>query len=171
MIRFSLGMDKLPLTGQNLGWVFNLRCGHLHAATFLVLSVKLTNLQLKTQPKQLLGSVLLVIALPDLCNGLFSFWVFWHFGKLRQFILTFFMCWYSFNFLCKIIIFHFPASFCLMTQLFSALLSFSEFSSIVVTQGRLSVSSLYLLSPTFSNPLHIAIGVIFGCPWTDLPPN
>jgi len=36
----------------------------LHVATFLALSVKLPNLQLKTQPKQILGSLPLVIALP-----------------------------------------------------------------------------------------------------------
>jgi hypothetical protein len=57
-------MDKLQLTGQNLGRVFNFRSGHLHAATFLVLSIKLPNIQLKTRPKQLLGSFLLVIVLP-----------------------------------------------------------------------------------------------------------
>ncbi len=34
--------------------------------TILVLSIKLTNLKLKTQPKQLLGSLPLVIALPRL---------------------------------------------------------------------------------------------------------
>jgi hypothetical protein len=56
-------MDKLQLTGQNLGRVFNFRSGHLHAATFLVLSVKPSNLQLKTRPKQLLGSLTLDIAL------------------------------------------------------------------------------------------------------------
>jgi hypothetical protein len=56
-------MDKLQLTGQNLGQVFNFRSGHLHAATFLVLSVKLPNLQLKTWPKQLLGYLPIVIAL------------------------------------------------------------------------------------------------------------
>jgi hypothetical protein len=58
-------MDKLQLKGQNLDRVFNFRSGHLHAATFLVSSVKLPNLQLKTQPKQLLGSLPFVIALPD----------------------------------------------------------------------------------------------------------
>jgi hypothetical protein len=58
-------MDKLQLTGQNLGRVLNCRSGHLHAATFLVLSVKLPNLQLKTRPKQLLGSLPLVIVLPE----------------------------------------------------------------------------------------------------------
>jgi len=56
--------DKLKLTGQNLGRVFNFRSGHLHAATFLESSVKLTNLEVKTLPKQLLVSHLLVIALP-----------------------------------------------------------------------------------------------------------
>ncbi len=57
-------MDELQLTGQNLGQVFNLRNGHLHAAKFLVLSVKLPNLQLKTRLKQLPGSLPLVIELP-----------------------------------------------------------------------------------------------------------
>ncbi len=57
-------MDKLQPTGGNLGRVFNFRSGHLHVATFLVLSVKLPNLQFKTRPKQLLGSLPLVIALP-----------------------------------------------------------------------------------------------------------
>ncbi len=51
-------MDKLQLTGQNLGRILNFRSGHLHAATFLVLTVKLANLQFKTWPKQLLGSLL-----------------------------------------------------------------------------------------------------------------
>jgi hypothetical protein len=59
-------MDKLQLTGQNLGRVFNFRSGHLHAATFFVLSVKLPDLKAKTRPKQLLGSLLLVIMLPAL---------------------------------------------------------------------------------------------------------
>jgi hypothetical protein len=57
-------MDKLQLAGQNLGRVFIFRSAHWHATTFLVLSVKLPNLQLKTRPKQLLGSLLFVIALP-----------------------------------------------------------------------------------------------------------
>jgi hypothetical protein len=62
-------MDKLQLTGQNLGRVFNFRSDHLHAPIFLVLLVKLPNLQLKTQPKQLLGYLPLVIALPALGMG------------------------------------------------------------------------------------------------------
>jgi hypothetical protein len=61
-------MDKLLLTGQNLGRIFNIRSGHLHAHAFLVSSLKLPNLQFKTQPKQLLGYLLLLlldIALPE----------------------------------------------------------------------------------------------------------
>ena len=57
-------MDKLQLTGWNLGRVFNFSCGHLHAAACFVSSVKLPNLELKTRPKQLLGSLPLVIVLP-----------------------------------------------------------------------------------------------------------
>ncbi len=57
-------MDKLQLTGQNLGRVFNFRSGHLHAAAFLVSSVKLPNLKLKTRPKQLLGPLPLVVVPP-----------------------------------------------------------------------------------------------------------
>jgi hypothetical protein len=57
-------MDKLQLTGPNLGRVFNFSCGHLHAAACFVSSVKLPNLELKTRPKQLLGSLPLVIVLP-----------------------------------------------------------------------------------------------------------
>ncbi len=41
-------IDKLQLTRQNLGRVLNFRSGHVHVATFLVLSAKLPNLQLKT---------------------------------------------------------------------------------------------------------------------------
>ncbi len=58
-------MDKLQLTGPNQGRVFKIRNGHLHAAVFLVSSVKLPNLQLKTRPKQLLGYLPLDIMLPD----------------------------------------------------------------------------------------------------------
>ncbi len=57
-------MDKLELTGQNLGRVFNFRFGHLHAEHFWCYQVKLPNLKLKPQPKQLLGYLPLVIALP-----------------------------------------------------------------------------------------------------------
>jgi hypothetical protein len=59
-------MDKLQQTGQNLGRVFNFRFGHLSAEHFWCYQVKLPNLKLKTRPEQLLGSLLLVIVLPNL---------------------------------------------------------------------------------------------------------
>ncbi len=59
-------MDKLQLTGQNLDWVFIFRSGGLHAAYFRCYHVKLPNLELKTRPKQLLGSLPLDYALPGL---------------------------------------------------------------------------------------------------------
>jgi hypothetical protein len=45
-------MDKLQLTGQNLGRVFNFRNDRVHAVHFLCYGVKLPNLKLKTWPKQ-----------------------------------------------------------------------------------------------------------------------
>jgi hypothetical protein len=57
-------MDKLQLTGQNLGRVFNFRNGRVYAMHFLCYRVKLTNLKLKTQSKQLLGYLPLDIVLP-----------------------------------------------------------------------------------------------------------
>jgi len=51
-------MDKLQLTGQNVGPVLNFRNGHFAFRGFMVLqSVKLPNLKLKTRLKQLLGYV------------------------------------------------------------------------------------------------------------------
>jgi hypothetical protein len=61
-------MEKLELTGQNLGRVFNFKCGHLHSAHLFCYMVKLRNLKLKTQPKQLLGSLPLDVALPKQSN-------------------------------------------------------------------------------------------------------
>jgi hypothetical protein len=55
---------QLQLTGRNLGRVFNFRFGHLQVEHFRSYQVKLPDLKLKTRPKQLLGSLLLVIALP-----------------------------------------------------------------------------------------------------------
>jgi hypothetical protein len=43
-----------------------LRNGHVHVVHFLCYGVKLPNLKLKTRPKQLLGSLLLDITLPNL---------------------------------------------------------------------------------------------------------
>jgi hypothetical protein len=58
-------MDKLQLAGLQIGRVFNFRSGHLHAAHLWCFQVKLPNLRLKTWPKQLLGYLLLDIALPE----------------------------------------------------------------------------------------------------------
>ncbi len=58
---FELSHGQLQLTGR----VFNFRFGHLQAEHFRCYQVKLPNLKLKTQPKQLLGSLPLVIALPS----------------------------------------------------------------------------------------------------------
>ncbi len=58
-------------TSANLtkpGPSFQLQRWSFACCTILVLSVKLTNLKLKTRPKKLLGSLLLVIALPVLFN-------------------------------------------------------------------------------------------------------
>jgi len=57
-------MDKLQLTGRNLGQVFKFRSGHLHAMHLWCYQVKQPNLKLKPHPKQLLGSLPLDIALP-----------------------------------------------------------------------------------------------------------
>ncbi len=60
----AAAMDKLQLTGRNLGRVFNFRSGRVHAMHLLCYGVKLPNLKLKTRPKQLLGYLPLDIALP-----------------------------------------------------------------------------------------------------------
>ena len=59
-------MDKLKITGQNLGRVFNFRSVRVHAMHLLCYGVKLPNLKLKIRPKQLLGYLLLDIVLPAL---------------------------------------------------------------------------------------------------------
>jgi hypothetical protein len=52
-----------------LGRVFNFRSGCMHHTMYLQpIVAKQPNLDLKTQPKQLLGSLPLVIALPDLAH-------------------------------------------------------------------------------------------------------
>jgi hypothetical protein len=57
-------MDKLQLTGQALGRVFNFRSGCMHTMHLLPSEAIQPNLELKTRPKQLLGSLPFVIALP-----------------------------------------------------------------------------------------------------------
>jgi hypothetical protein len=59
-------MDKLWLTGRALGRVFNFKGGCMHHSMHLRPGVaKQPNLELKTRPKQLLGSLLLVIPFPS----------------------------------------------------------------------------------------------------------
>jgi hypothetical protein len=59
----SLFMEKLQL---NLVRVFNSRSGRVHALQLHFSQTEQPNLKLKTRPKQLLGSLPLVIALPGL---------------------------------------------------------------------------------------------------------
>ncbi len=56
-------MDKLKLTGRALGRVFNFRSGYMHTMHLLPGVAIQPNLELKTWPKQLLGSLPLVIML------------------------------------------------------------------------------------------------------------
>jgi hypothetical protein len=66
-----LYMDKLLLKGQNLSRVLNSKKRPWHAKQLHFSETEQTNLELKTQPKQLLGSLPLDIALPDLYNKTF----------------------------------------------------------------------------------------------------
>ncbi len=70
--QLDLTMDKLQLTGHALGRVFNFRSGCMHTMHLLPGVAIQPNLELKTRPKQLLGSLPLVIALPDLTLDLDS---------------------------------------------------------------------------------------------------
>ncbi len=45
-------MDKLKLTGQSLGQVFNFRRGCVHATQLYYFETKLPNFELKTRPNQ-----------------------------------------------------------------------------------------------------------------------
>jgi hypothetical protein len=57
-------MDKLQVTGQNLGRVFSSRSDCMSAMNFFCYEAKQLNLKLKTWPKKLLGFLLLAFALP-----------------------------------------------------------------------------------------------------------
>jgi hypothetical protein len=61
-------MDKLKLTGLNLGRVFNSRLGRACIGHAIVHITKQPNLKLKTWPKQLLGYLLLAFVLPAIDN-------------------------------------------------------------------------------------------------------
>jgi hypothetical protein len=80
---YTLAMDKLQLTLQNLGRVFNSGSGHVYTINSCCYWAKQPNLKLKTQPKQLIGPLPLDFALPILAYLLphrqqqiksFSFW-------------------------------------------------------------------------------------------------
>ncbi len=66
-------MDKLQLTGQNLGRAFNFRSGHFHVAHSWCHQLKLPSLKLRTRPEQLLGSLLLDIAFLNVTGQKHSF--------------------------------------------------------------------------------------------------
>jgi hypothetical protein len=58
-------MDKLKLTGQNLGRVFHSRLRRTCIGHAIVHITKQPNFKLKTGPKQLLGSLPLAFMLPE----------------------------------------------------------------------------------------------------------
>ncbi len=60
----SQTMDKIMLTGQNLGRVFNSRLGRACIHHAIVHITKQPNLKLKTWSKQLLGYIPLAFVLP-----------------------------------------------------------------------------------------------------------
>jgi hypothetical protein len=57
-------IDKLKVTGLNLGRVFNSRLGRACIGRAIVHITKQPKLKLKTRPKQLLGSLPFAFALP-----------------------------------------------------------------------------------------------------------
>jgi len=67
-------MDKLKLRGPNLGRVFNSKLGRafVYAICYIAYITKWPYLKLKTQPKQLLGSLPLAFVLPAVDKALIS---------------------------------------------------------------------------------------------------
>jgi hypothetical protein len=65
-------MDKLELTGQALGRVYNFRSGCMCTLHLLPGVAIQPNLELKTQPKPVLGSLPLAFALPGLYHPLYG---------------------------------------------------------------------------------------------------
>ncbi len=57
-------IDKLKLTGLNLGRAFNYRCGHAFTYMRTRISTKQPKLKLKTRSKPVLGYLPLAFALP-----------------------------------------------------------------------------------------------------------
>ncbi len=56
-------MDKLKLTGRNLGRVYNSKLRHAYAIALAYIT-NWPNVKLKTRPKPVLGSLPLAFALP-----------------------------------------------------------------------------------------------------------
>jgi hypothetical protein len=69
VVQRTLTVDKLQLTGRNLGRVFNSRSVCMCVMQLLCFGTKLPKLMLKTQLKQLLGYLLYSIMLPALTEG------------------------------------------------------------------------------------------------------
>ncbi len=65
-LSIGLTMDKLQLTGQSLGRVFNSRSDYLSAMHLFFYEPRQLNLKFKIQPKQLLGYFPLAFGLPAL---------------------------------------------------------------------------------------------------------
>ncbi len=61
-------MDKLKLTGRNLGQVFNSRLGRACMCCAIAYVTKQSYLNLKTWPKQLLDYLLFDFVLPGFCQ-------------------------------------------------------------------------------------------------------
>ncbi len=66
-------LDKLQLTGWNLGQVFDFRSSFKCAMHLLCYEAKQPNLKLNTCPKQLLGSLPIAFGLPDKMDGYIAF--------------------------------------------------------------------------------------------------
>ncbi len=65
----AVALDKFKQTGQNLGRVFNSRFRRAYKWHKFAQITKQPNLKSKTRPKQLLGSLPLVFALPSVAFG------------------------------------------------------------------------------------------------------
>ncbi len=169
----TLCMDKLQLTGRALGRVFNFRSGCMHTMHLLPSVAIRPNLEQKTQPKQLLGSLLLVIALPTLCVSHFSFNQ--TLCILRfSFNQTLCLSHFSFNQTLCLSRFSFNQTFCLprlslnQTQCLSCLslnqtlcLSCFSFNQTLCLSKPQSSSLGSLI--TFINNYHFDLVVIFVC--------
>jgi hypothetical protein len=59
-------MDKLKLTGQNLGQVFNFKCGLACLYDAVVLIIKTAKLKVENSAQTILGSLPSAFALPGL---------------------------------------------------------------------------------------------------------